>query len=342
MTKSLRYLVPAALLAVTAVWADEGRIPVFGVTGISQPGYYIVTRDISVASGDVVDISASDVTLDLNGRTLSATGLGALVGVGSGVTDLTIKNGRLLGGQYGIWQLYTTRSRLRIENVEIRDPVTAGILIAASEEIEVRNCRITGGASKIAASAIRVDGNGGPFRGRFIDNTIEAVGSLNGVVLTGMLGGEFRGNRIAVTTTSGGTGVILTGAPSTPQGGNLVKGNSFILSGFTGLSITTESSINQILENVFGGNGTVGLLVSSNQNRIADNVISGNNNNGVMINGSRNVVEGNLINENGNFGIEFGVSSNLNVYRNNVVRGNIVGNVADDSGTNTNAGGNVF
>jgi len=48
--------VPAIALALVIlpaapILADEARIPIFQPTTITQPGYYILTRDLSPASG---------------------------------------------------------------------------------------------------------------------------------------------------------------------------------------------------------------------------------------------------------------------------------------------------
>src|ERR1700679_2135209 len=44
-----------------------------GAVTISQSGSYYLTRNITVASGDAITIAADNVTLDLNGFTISTT-----------------------------------------------------------------------------------------------------------------------------------------------------------------------------------------------------------------------------------------------------------------------------
>ncbi len=39
-------------------------------TTITAPGHYVLTRDISAASGPVLDIQADGVTVDGNGHTI--------------------------------------------------------------------------------------------------------------------------------------------------------------------------------------------------------------------------------------------------------------------------------
>lgn len=65
---------------------------------ISRPGTYTLSRDITVSEGDAIVITASGVTLDLNGRTVSTRN----AGTGRGITiddadHVTIKNGSVTG-----------------------------------------------------------------------------------------------------------------------------------------------------------------------------------------------------------------------------------------------------
>jgi hypothetical protein len=68
---------------------------------IRQPGSYYLTTNLTVSTGDGIDINTNNVTLDLNGFTIastaaSATGNGILLA--SGLSDITIYNGHIRGG----------------------------------------------------------------------------------------------------------------------------------------------------------------------------------------------------------------------------------------------------
>ncbi len=68
---------------------------------IAQPGSYYLTHDITVSTGDAIDITTNGVTLDLNGFTLtstaaSATGNCIYLASTGGNTDITIVNGHIL------------------------------------------------------------------------------------------------------------------------------------------------------------------------------------------------------------------------------------------------------
>ena len=48
--------------AAVPLVADEGRIPIFQQTTITQSGHYVVTRSFSVSSGSAILIDADKVT----------------------------------------------------------------------------------------------------------------------------------------------------------------------------------------------------------------------------------------------------------------------------------------
>lgn len=68
---------------------------------ITAPGYYYLTGNITVASGDAVNILADDVHLDLRGFTINSTRTGS--GAGNAITltarnRLTVENGSITSG----------------------------------------------------------------------------------------------------------------------------------------------------------------------------------------------------------------------------------------------------
>src|SRR5437899_11994824 len=70
--KRLLLSVLLATLPATVVPAAEGSVPISGPFTISVPGAYLVTNDIAATAGSAIVIKAMNVTLDLNGRTLSS------------------------------------------------------------------------------------------------------------------------------------------------------------------------------------------------------------------------------------------------------------------------------
>jgi hypothetical protein len=84
----------------------EPRTPISGAFNIAAPGSYYLTTNITLNLINQVGISinASGVTLDLNGFTIgssanysSVSNAGAIE-LGSGLSDITIRNGHLRGG----------------------------------------------------------------------------------------------------------------------------------------------------------------------------------------------------------------------------------------------------
>src|SRR5271166_2588779 len=80
----------------------EPRIPISSAPYvITNSGSYYLTTNLSVTSGDAIDITTNGVTLDLNGFTISSTEAsptGTAVKLAGGNTDITILNGHIMGG----------------------------------------------------------------------------------------------------------------------------------------------------------------------------------------------------------------------------------------------------
>ncbi|MGH8480638.1 MAG: right-handed parallel beta-helix repeat-containing protein [Gammaproteobacteria bacterium] len=85
--------------------------PAWAVTNITQcqtitkPGSYKLTKNLT-APGTCLSIKASQVTLDLNGYTLSGNGKGVGVIDASGQigdqTEITVRNGAIIGFNFGV------------------------------------------------------------------------------------------------------------------------------------------------------------------------------------------------------------------------------------------------
>jgi parallel beta-helix repeat protein len=340
LEKSMRKPIAIALLVVAAAGtrlaAEEGRIPIFAQTIISRPGYYILTRDIAASNGVVVIINTDGATLDLNGHTItSLSTFNSVVEVYPSVRNATVRNGRVSGGFVGL--SYTSggqvHARIRLEDLDVTDPISDGVYAYGVEDMEVRSCHITGNSAQTGG----VEVYGGPisFSGRFVNNTIETHGQF-GMYLYGLLGGEVRGNRISYVTGVTGAGLDLSGTAGAPHGANLIESNVIIGGVFAGIRLCADCDANVIVNNVIAGNGS-GILASSGGNRIAENTVAGNGGGGILVAGSRNLIEGNQVKDNTGCGISFTGSGTENAYRNNMVRGN--GTAV--CGSATDGGGNI-
>jgi hypothetical protein len=142
--------------------SGDGRIPIPGGApfSIAQPGSYVLTGNITSASG-CISISASDVTLDLNGYTLTCTtttGLPLFINspsAGSG-GRVTVRNGTIVGGESGISAGSQFPSDILIEDVVVRNPKLRGIYLAVGgmNRLTARRCLVYGcGSTTTAADA---------------------------------------------------------------------------------------------------------------------------------------------------------------------------------------------
>lgn len=82
----------------------EPREPISSVPyTIGTPGSYYLTTNLSTAGSNGITIASSDVTLDLNGFTISSTASSAANGgsailLGDGISDITIEHGHIQSG----------------------------------------------------------------------------------------------------------------------------------------------------------------------------------------------------------------------------------------------------
>ncbi|MBC7805423.1 MAG: right-handed parallel beta-helix repeat-containing protein [Akkermansiaceae bacterium] len=146
---------------------------------ITRPGAYVLTRDITVPSGDAITISANGVTLDLNGRNISVgtpgTGRGIFI---NGVSGVSVKNGKV--GAFNVNVQADNSSNISLSNLQIIG----------------QNLPLAGGPSEIGILLIS-------SRGCLIDhNLITSVGV--GIFVRGPLSG---GNTVSNNTVTGGPNI---------------------------------------------------------------------------------------------------------------------------------------
>ena len=353
------------LLATAAAGAGEGRIPVFGLTIISQPGHYVVTRDItSTFAFPVVTIGApgctpfGGVTLDLNGHTLtSAAGGPGVIVIGSDCTTggVTIRNGRLVGGGAGsgagsgILSTLAAPLDLRLENVEISNVAFDGLFIESARVVHVERCSI----HDVGYSGLVISGETAPFQGTFIGNTLTAIRKY-GIRLEGLRGGAIKDNVISNygSDLPAAAGILLSSTASLGTvGGTLIEGNTLTsLPGGTdddGLVINgipgADCPHNLIVGNTMQRNGNAGAVIASDGNRIERNVLS-RNPLGMQVGiagfgGLRNHLEGNSLQFNTGCGLSL-TTGGSHTYRNNIGGANGTSGLTCLGTGNTDLGGN--
>jgi hypothetical protein len=118
---------------------------------ISQPGsYYLTGNFTAVDSKGGINVTAADVTLDLNGYTLSggSSSTGAGISLPSGSVDsVTIRNGKVISwGTDGI--LASSSARMAVENIHAqnngRNGSNTGAGMFVGQQSHVRHCSAIG------------------------------------------------------------------------------------------------------------------------------------------------------------------------------------------------------
>jgi hypothetical protein len=128
---------------------------------ISQPGSYVLMGPVTVSEGNGITISSGNVTLDLNGFTITST---AASGPGSGVylagignfSNISISNGFISGAftvdsttgvgsgsgfEYGILMGTVAQRNLKVSHVSVRGIRIHGILLSHASSSFISNCQ---------------------------------------------------------------------------------------------------------------------------------------------------------------------------------------------------------
>jgi hypothetical protein len=154
----------------------EPRTPISGVFNIAAPGSYYLTTNITLNLINQVGISinASGVTLDLNGFTIGSTADysavegGGAIELGSGLSDITIRNGHLRGGiKYtsgtysefgfgdGINYSGTAPVNVQVSGVSVAGCLYYGINLGTGNSTVVDGCTVeTAGSYGIEAASV--------------------------------------------------------------------------------------------------------------------------------------------------------------------------------------------
>jgi len=126
---------------------------------ISQPGSYYLTHNLTVSTGDAIDIATNGVTLDLNGFTLSstaasATGVAIYLTASAGNNNITIVNGCIRSGvtnngsgvysgsgfSSGIYSSGYPPVNVRVANLSVYGCLNYGIYLNYNDTIVVESC----------------------------------------------------------------------------------------------------------------------------------------------------------------------------------------------------------
>lgn len=136
---------------------------------ISSSGSYVLTGNLTVADSDGIQINADNVTLDLNGYTITCTGgssPGSGVLINGSRENVTVRNGNIVGGTTFSAGTYTTAGffngifassgarNVRIENVSVFG-VQRGLQISLTDDSGIiENCHVNVSATSGLTAAI--------------------------------------------------------------------------------------------------------------------------------------------------------------------------------------------
>jgi hypothetical protein len=269
---------------------------------ISSPGSYYLAEDIlAIFSQHGIEITASNVTLDLNGFTIYGNvEVGSLDGihVTGSRTNITIRNGVVRDFFNDGLDLGTANNSL-VEDVRATNNGFRGISIGANGG--VHRCATIGPAGDIgiftgANSIVSHSVASGGFHGIFVgaasvvsdctakDNTNSGIAASSSTVEHCAV----TGNQTGISITSGGKVVDCTASSNTSDGisasGGYVFGNQCSNNGAAGISVNAQNTrvdSNNVTSNARGIDVNVSNNVivrnSANANSVTDYDIAGGN-----------------------------------------------------------------
>lgn len=289
MFRSLhKSLLSAAFTAVVLpILAADGRIPISAVPyTISAPGSYYLTRDLTIASGTAITVSASNVTLDLNGHTLTnSAGAGFNYGVSNlngAFSRLRVTGGRIVGGAAGVYFYGNASGELRVDHVEIAGATGYGVSLSGT----------VSGLIMPVVESVQVIGTGGNIGinlgyaagGRVSGNVVQ--GSSDGIDLAGCRGVLVQDNTVS-DSANYGIALMIFGTDISRD--NIITGNTVQKSTSNGISLNAARG-NRVTFNVVSNNGFGISLTNSNNNTVSDNTLVENANYGLTLNGASNTL----------------------------------------------------
>ncbi|HZW05769.1 MAG TPA: hypothetical protein VFF65_01495 [Phycisphaerales bacterium] len=127
-----------------AVGAYDGRIPIPGGVApvtISAPGSYVLTGPLTVSTpGPALRITTGNVSLDLNGQTVTNNSDNLGVYLTEFVRNVTVRNGQISGCAYGAYVSDFCLSVL-LEDLMSFSPKRSGMFISG-KSVRMRRCTV--------------------------------------------------------------------------------------------------------------------------------------------------------------------------------------------------------
>ncbi len=343
------------VLAATATFAGDGRYPISLTTAglpiqIASQGSYYLTEDIKASTtGNIIEITSSDVTLDLAGHTIQNTTSSGTLVTATDVSNIRVTNGQLVGGLKGLYFSTTVvGGDIRADHLLLRDMTGYGLEFRGTSTVRihpvVEHCNISpqGGVGLLFDYAERgrvedVSTKGASFAAAFtcygctITNSRFVSSNLDGVDLYGS-DVVFQGN---VVSTNGNYGVYLYSAARVSLLDNVISGN-----GSDGIRIFKNSDQLRIRGNLVADNAGAGVY-HYNQTGTVDvsmsaNTVSNNTSDGIRLGADGVTLRNNSVLENSGYGIHLDANADSCIVDGNLVTFNATCQVQIDATSNSN------
>jgi hypothetical protein len=207
----------------------EPRIPISSTPFIiTSSGSYYLTTNLHVTNGDAIDIDTNQVTLDLNGFTISSSDPGAsayaiLLAVPGGNSNVTIFNGHIVSGVtyngtnfigpgfgHGIDLPGSTVQNVRVSDVSVSGCSYFGIYLGTGDSSVVESCNALniGSTGILASSVLHSTAYQCGTTGIYAD----VASDCSGHAIAGGVGVQAStANNCQGSCTGSGTGLLVTG-----------------------------------------------------------------------------------------------------------------------------------
>jgi parallel beta-helix repeat protein len=366
--KSLSQIEPRTPVDATHTPGDSGDMFI-----ISQPGsYYLTTNIIGVSSMNGIEILTNNVTLDLNGFSLSVvSGTPNGVCILNAQTNITVRHGSINGYNVGVYNESGSSVNIVFECLDVSDCGT-GIFLLGAGVVRDCNCEnnlyagivcssgLVTGCTASNNGSVGIDVDMGTvsgcmaqdnYEGFFVDNssTVSDCVANNSKYEGFLILDNDNQVRDCIANYNSGIGICLAGKGDRVYG--CVANHN---SGNTGYGIYVGGSTCQISGCVANYNATNGICVAGSRATVTectatansgagivvagDSVVedshaSANTSDGIRSSGSGNRLEHNQTRDNGGYGINSTFGPGGDSIMRNTAGGNGAGSYTPTSGS---------
>ncbi len=282
----------------------EPRVPIDHVPfTISTPGSYFLIKSVTGPAntiGNGITIASDDVTLDLNGFSVTGTGADGHNNYGFGINvslnpshNIVIRNGVVRDWNYGV--VGDGAHQSRIEGVRALNNKLDGIRGGPDTTITDSSAASNGeyGIVSFGGTVRHSEVDGNTKAGIFVtDNSVVKDNSAHN--------GLGDGIAVANNATVEGNSVVANGGQGIVSSGDFdaIKDNLVKASATNGIFVLNSSSVegNTVVGNNTSAGGFSGILVAGTRNTIAANHAPKNLINDILVTGNLNLVRGNSTN----------------------------------------------